>query len=115
MLQNSSKDSVVRHSIPLAQAIGAARLIVATLIQSVFLLGGNNAQAASTILGFPEGLSCGVWRAAHREYRVNARPVGGWLLGYVSRWADTLSSAPASAVVSQILWRAPTVPSRSNG
>jgi hypothetical protein len=55
---------------------------------------------ATSILGYSEANSCGVWT---NELRGTPKKVQleGWVLGFLSGWAETLSSAPESLVASR--------------
>jgi hypothetical protein len=52
------------------------------------------------ILGFSEGQSCGAWTNEPRGTTKRAQ-LEAWILGFLSGWAETLSSAPESLVIAR--------------
>jgi hypothetical protein len=55
---------------------------------------------ATTILGFSEGQSCGAWTNEIRGTTKRAQ-LEAWVLGFLSGWGETISSAPESLVVAR--------------
>jgi hypothetical protein len=70
------------------------------IVLAVLVLQAQSADAV-TILEYPENNTCGWWIVEHRLHSIKAARLEGWLLGFLSGWAETLAAAPESVVTSR--------------